>query len=508
MKKIVSIETLTKIILKLKKKGKKIVLCHGVFDLLHIGHIKHFQKAKNLGDVLIVTLTPDKFVNKGPTKPAFKEELRLEAVAALDVVDFVSLNNTPTAISPIRKLKPNFYCKGSDYKKNQNDVSGQIKNEIKTVKNLGGKIVYTEDVSFSSSMLLNKYGNILGDKERFFINRIKKKYNFSQIRKLVENFGRLKVLVIGETIIDQYVFCEALGKSGKEPVLVLRDIKMEEYLGGAAAISRHLSKFCSKISLLSMVGEKGEYLEDIKKKLPKNVTFRYIKKNNSPTILKKRFIDNSTTTNNKVLGVYKINDEILKNKDEKLFNKMLKKTIPNYDLVIVSDYGHGLISKKSADLICKLSKYVALNAQVNAANIGYHSMRNYKNIDCVIINETEIKHEMRNKNDKIESLMKELSLKQNVKNLIVTRGTRGAILYSKKDKKFTTCGAYAKVAVDKVGAGDSMLSVVALCLKSAFDRELALLIASLAAAQSVETIGNKEAVNKIQILKTLENFFK
>ena len=508
MKKILSIEALAKVISKLKKGGKRIVLCHGVFDLLHIGHIKHFQKAKNLGDILIVTLTPDKFVNKGPNKPAFREELRLEALAALDVVDFLSLNNTPTAISVIQKLKPNFYCKGSDYKKNKNDVSGQIKSEIKAVQKIGGKIVYTEDLSFSSSMLLNKYGNILGDKEKSFINRIKKKYNFSQIRKLVENFSKLKVLVIGETIIDQYVFCEALGKSGKEPVLVLRDIKMEEYLGGAAAISRHLSKFCNKISLLSMVGEKGEYLKDIKRKLPKNITFHYIKKSDSPTILKKRFIDNSSTTNNKVLGVYKINDEILKSKDEKLFNKMLKSTIPNYDLVIVSDYGHGLISKKSADLICKMSKYLAVNAQVNAANIGYHSMRNYKNTSCVIINETEIRHEMRNKNDKIEFLMKELSFKQNIKNLIVTRGTRGAILYTKKDKKFTTCGSYAKVAVDKVGAGDSMLSVVALCLKNGFDRELALLIASLAAAQSVETIGNKETVNKMQILKTLENFFK
>tara|TARA_B100001123_G_C15331118_1_gene1031258 strand:+ start:619 stop:2145 length:1527 start_codon:yes stop_codon:yes gene_type:complete len=508
VKKIVSIESLAKIVSKLKKKAKKVVLCHGVFDLLHIGHIKHFQKAKNLGDTLVVTLTPDKFVNKGPKKPAFKEELRLEAVAALDAVDFVALNNTPTAISAIQKLKPNFYCKGSDYKKNKNDVSGQIGNEIKAVKKLGGKTVYTEDVSFSSSMLLNKYGNILGDKERLFINQIKKKYNISKVRKLVDNFNRLKVLVIGETIIDQYVFCEALGKSGKEPVLVLKDIKKEEYLGGAAAISRHLSEFCSKISLLSMVGERGEYLKEIKRKLPRNVTFRYIKKNNSPTILKKRFIDNSSTTNNKVLGVYNINDEILKSKDEKLFNKMLKNTIPKYDLVIVSDYGHGLISKKSADLICKLSKYLALNAQVNAANIGYHSMRNYKNINCVIINENEIRHELRNKNDRIESLMKVLSFKHNIKNLIVTRGTRGAILYTKKDKKFTTCEAYAKVAVDKIGAGDSMLSVLALCLKNKFDRELALLIASLAAAQSVETIGNKEAVNKIKILKTLENFFK
>ena len=507
-KKIVSIENLKKIVSKLKAKRKKIVLCHGVFDLLHIGHIKHFKEAKNLGDILVVTLTPDRFVNKGPNKPAFDEKLRLEAIAALDVVDFVALNISPTAVVPIQKLIPDIYCKGSDYKNHRNDISNQIRNEIKAVRKVGGKVVYTDVITFSSSKLLNQYSDIYTDQQKSLINRIKKKYQFSQIEDSIKAFKKAKVLIIGETIIDQYIFCETLGKSGKEPMLVLRDIKKEEYLGGAAAISRHISEFCNNISLLSMVGEKGEFLKNILKNLPKNVDFRYIKKKNSPTIIKKRFLDNSTSSNHKVLGVYTINDELLNIKDERLFTSILKKIIPNYDLIIVSDYGHGFISKKSANLICKLSKYLALNAQVNAANIGYHSMRNYKNIDCVIINEKEIKHEMRDNNEQVEVLMKKLSLQQNIKNLIVTRGTAGSLMYSKKDKKFNFCEAYAKTVVDKIGAGDAMLSIIALCLKCRFDRDLALLTGSLAAAQSVETIGNKEAVNKIKILKALEHIFK
>ena len=505
-KKIISIENLKKVILKLKAKRKKIVLCHGVFDLLHIGHIKHFKEAKNLGDILVVTLTPDRFVNKGPSKPVFNETLRLEAIAALDVVDFVVLNISSTAILPIQKLKPNIYCKGPDYKNHRNDISGQIKNEINVVKKIGGKIYYTNDITFSSSKLLKKYGDIYSGQQKSLINRIKKKYQFSQIRELIENFKKLKVLVIGETIIDQYVFCDALGKSGKEPVLVLRDLNTEEYLGGAAALSRHISSFCNKISLLSMVGEKGDYLKKIRMKLPKSVNYKYIKKENSPTILKRRFLDN--VNKNKILGVYKINDEILSKKQDRLFCNILKNEIPKYDLVIVSDYGHGMISKKGANLICKLSKYLALNAQINAANVGYHSMRNYKNINCVIINANEIRHEMRNRNDKLEVLMRRLSFNQNIENLIVTRGNKGAILYNKKNKKTNYCDAYAKVAVDKIGAGDAMLSIVALCLKCGFDRDLALIIASLAAAQSAKTIGNKESINKTQILKALENILK
>ena len=132
--KITSLENLEKIISKLKVKRKKIVLCHGVFDLLHIGHIKHFNEAKKYGEILVVTLTPDRFVNKGPGKPVFNEKLRLEAIAALDVIDYVSLNTGPTAVVPIQKLKPDIYCKGPDYKNHQNDISGQIKNEINIVK--------------------------------------------------------------------------------------------------------------------------------------------------------------------------------------------------------------------------------------------------------------------------------------------------------------------------------------------------------------------------------------
>ena len=504
--KIFSVDNLRKIIDKEKLKGKKITLCHGVFDLLHIGHIKHFKESKKFGDILVVTLTPDIFVNKGPERPAFNEKLRLEGIASLDSVDYVALNTTSTAVNVIQKIKPHLYCKGPDYKNHANDISGKIKDEINAIKKVKGKIVYTNDITFSSSKLINQYVNNNSDVQKKIVENVKKSYTFPQIRKLIDTFKKVKVLIIGETIIDQYSFCEALGKSGKEPVLVLRDINTEEYLGGAAAISRHLSTFCDKITLLSMIGEKAEYLNHIKKALPKNVNFKYIKKKNSPTILKRRFLDD--INKNKILGVYKINDEILPKIQDKMFCNKLKKIIPKYDLVIVSDYGHGLISKKAASLISSLSKYSALNAQVNAANVGYHSMRNYKNINCVIINENEIRHEMRNKNDKIELLMKKLSMSQNFKDLIVTRGNRGSILYNKKNKKIDYCGAYAKTAVDKIGAGDAMLSIISMCLKCKFDKDLALLTASLAAAQSVETIGNKESINKTQILKNLENILK
>ena len=157
--KVYSLEKLAKILNKEKTKGKKIVLCHGVFDLLHIGHIKHFKEAKSFGDILVVTLTPDTHVNKGPKRPAFHEKLRVEAIASLGVVDYVALNTAPTAVNIIQKIKPNIYCKGPDYKDHKTDILGQIRNEIKEVKKIRGRIIYTEGLTFSSSKLINYYDN-------------------------------------------------------------------------------------------------------------------------------------------------------------------------------------------------------------------------------------------------------------------------------------------------------------------------------------------------------------
>ncbi len=504
--KIFLLKDLSKIVHKEKKKSKVFVHCHGVFDLLHIGHIKHLEKAKEQGDKLIVTLTSDKYVNKGPGRPVFNENLRCDAIAALDVVDYVAINDSSTAVNPIKILKPNIYCKGTDYKNFKDDITGEIKNELKEIKKIKGRIFFTEEMTFSSSRLINRSTNFFSQKQKRIIRKINEKLNFKKIKNIINDFDRFKVLIIGETIIDQYNFCEALGKSGKEPILVLKETQKDQYLGGVLGIARNISEICKNITVISMLGEKKEYLKDINKNLPKNILKRFIFKKNSPTIVKKRYVDNISQS--KVIGIYNINDEILSKKDESKFIKFLKSEIPNHDLVIVSDYGHGLISKKSANMICKNSKFLALNAQVNASNIGYHTIRNYNNFDTLIINEKEIRHEMRDKVNKLEFLMSNLSKEKKIENIIVTVGSRGSILYAKKQNKFFYADAFAHKIIDKVGAGDTMLSVIGLCLKSKIDYNLTLLISSLAAAQSVESIGNKNTIKKIKILKTLESILK
>ena len=504
--KIYTLKQLSKIIERDKKGKKNIILCHGVFDLLHIGHIKHLKKAKTYAEKLVVTITSDKFVNKGLGRPVFNQFLRSQAIAAIQDVDYVAINDNLTAISPIRLLKPNFYCKGKEYSDSKKDVSGEIKNEIKELKKVNGKIIFTEEATFSSSRIINTSTDFYSPIQKKKISKIKKKTNFSLINKTIDNFKKLKILVVGEAIIDQYIFCETLGKSGKEPMLVLRELKKEQYLGGVLSIARNLYKLSNNIDLISVVGEKSEYLNDIKKGLSNKIKANFIRKKNSPTIVKKRFVDGINQT--KVIGVYDINDEGLNREDEKKLYSLIEKNIKKYDLVIVSDYGHGFISKKTARLLCRKSKFLSLNTQINASNIGYHTLRNYNNFNTLIINEKELRYEMRDKRSKTESLMSHLASEKKINNLIVTIGEKGSILLNRSTSKYYYSEAYAEKIIDKIGAGDTMLSVISPCIKSNLDFDVSLLVSSLAAAQSVESMGNKSSIDKIKILKSLENILK
>lgn len=493
---------------KIKKKfqKKKIVLCHGVFDLLHIGHIKHFQEAKKSADILVVSVTADRFVNKGPNRPVFTLDQRLSFLNSLSIIDYLIVSNSPSSLEVLKKIKPNFYCKGPDYKIMKKDITRKIYKEIGFVKSYGGKIIITKDITYSSSSLLNNNLINRNKKAASIIDKIKNNFNINKIESEFEKLKKLKVLIVGETIIDQYSFCEAIGKSGKEPILVFRDLFTKQFTGGVIAIAKHLSEFVKKIDLISYLGFNDEYKKFIKKNIPNNVNPYFLKKKNSPTIVKKRIID--YTSNNKIIGLYNLNDEALSEENEKKLSTKIKNVIDKYDIVIVSDYGHGFISKKNAKLICNKAKFSSLNAQINSANIGYQTMKNYSSLNCVIINENELRHEMRDRSTKLSKLMRLLSQKQLIDNLIVTRGDSGSLMYDKRKNKFFECEAFATRVIDKVGAGDTMLSLISVMLRANIDKNLALLSASLAAASSVESQGNSESIKKINIIKSIEHLIK
>ena len=154
--KVIGLEELAEKLQSLKSEGKKIVLCHGCFDLMHPGHIKYFQAAKRMGDILVVTVTSDRYVDKGPDRPVFNENLRAESIAALECVDYVAVNKWSTAEETLRLLRPHIYVKGQEFE-NLEDKTGKLQKEYDVLKEIGAEIGFTHEIVFSSTQLLNKY---------------------------------------------------------------------------------------------------------------------------------------------------------------------------------------------------------------------------------------------------------------------------------------------------------------------------------------------------------------
>jgi len=503
-KKIKQIATLPSLLKTPKENNNIVVLCHGVFDLLHIGHIKYFQEAKSMGDILVVSITPDRFVNKGPGRPAFGEIHRAEAIAALDVVDYVAVNEWPTAIETIKALKPDLYVKGPDYKDYKEDVTGNIQLEEDAVKSIDGEIAITSNITFSSSSLINQRISTLNDEQKQFLVKLKNKYNFQEITKYIDKLTKLKVLLVGEVIIDEYIFCNTVGKSGKEPVLTNQKLYSERYAGGILAAANQVSDFCKEGKVLSYLGDRDDQKQFINENISTNINIDCIIKSNSPTILKTRFIDDYTKT--KTLGVYDINDEMLKKVEEEDFCTKFEKCANQYDVVVVVDYGHGLITSKIVKLLEKKSKFLAVNTQLNSFNMGYHTISKYNKVNYVCVHEGELRHDYRNRNDSVEDLTKRLSKRISSNIIVITKGTEGSLSYN--NKEFNNCPAYATNVVDRVGAGDTLFAITSVCCAAGLPNDLILFIGNLAAAEMVASIGTGMKLNKVNILKSIKSLMK
>ena len=484
--KIITVDKLKQLLSKLKTK--KIVHCHGVFDLLHYGHINYFNEAKKNGDILIVSITSDKFVNKGSFRPYFNEKIRAKAISSLEIVDYVIINQSMTAVKMIHLLKPNYYVKGPDYRNTKDKNLNLEKNAINKVN---GKIIFTSGKTFSSSNIINKSLEEFNTNQKLFLSKFKKKFSQNDIKQQLSKLANKKILIIGEAIIDEYVYCTPVGKSGKEPIMVNKKIKTERHAGGVITVANHLSNICKEIKIITYLGDQKSESNFIKKSLGRNISLEYIHKNNSPTIIKTRLVDNYSK--NKITGLYDINDGELNTIEEKKIKNLIKRFIKKFDMVLVVDYGHGLLTNNIIKLIQQKSNFLSVNAQLNALNSSYHSIFKYKKADYLCIHEGELRHGFRDNTEKIDKLIKKLKQKIKYKKITITKGSNGSETFS--NNKRVSCPAFATKILDRVGAGDTLLAITSICYLSNLPEELTLLAGNLAAANFISKMGTSSKIN-------------
>ncbi len=503
--KIKPFSTLVEELAQLRSEGKSVALCHGVFDLVHIGHIRHLREAKEHADFLIVTVTANQYVNKGPGRPVFDQELRAESLAALDVVDYVAISDWPHAVEILKQLKPDFYVKGPDYRDHSKDHSGGIILEQEAVEAGGGKLIYTQDITSSSSKLLNEFYSPFPEEVQHYLHGFSQRYSSQDLEEAFQRIANLKVLIVGEAIIDEYIYCEAIGKSGKEPMLAVKSLKSEKFAGGTLAVANHMADFCNKVSLLTFLGDHQSQEEWIRSQLDERIDTQFLYRKNSPTILKRRFVEHYFFT--KLLALYELNDGALSKEDEELLLAKLGRYIGEYDLILVVDYGHSLMSPRAIEVVSEQAPFLAVNAQSNAGNRGFHTISTYPRMHFGCLTEGEIRQEVRDRRGDLHEIVQEVAVKLHQPTLIVTRGSKGSLCYSETEG-FIEIPALSKKVVDRMGAGDTFLSLAAPALTAGLPLEIAGFLGNIAGAQAVATVGHRRSLKRSSLLKSIQALLK
>jgi rfaE bifunctional protein nucleotidyltransferase chain/domain len=489
---VVSMDELIDIVAKLRTQGRRVVQCHGVFDLLHIGHIRHLESARESGDVLVVTVTRDEFVGRGPGHPTFPLKLRIETLAALACVDYVAPNPKPTAADSIRMLKPDVYARGPDYRLEQVDL-GSSSDEAAAVRDVGGRFVVTNDISFSASSVASRQISLPSEETRAYLSAFAKRYPVETLTRLLDQAQELKVLVIGETIIDEYHYVETIGKSSKEPLLATREISKDVFAGGILAVANNIANFSKNVDLVTFLGTANGYDQFARSNLNATINPTFIPWQDAPTIVKRRYVESYAFT--KLFEVYEMEDAPLPERESAELCSVLASRLASYDVVVVVDFGHGMMNSAVKDVVAQHARFLALNVQSNAGNHPYHTIGKYGRADFISCAENEVRLDARDRVGDLRSIIIQLSERLAAPKVVVTRGKYGCLCFGAGEGTVEVPSLASEV-VDRVGAGDAFLSLSALVAALGAPMEVVGFMGSAASAQAVATVGHQRSVER------------
>ncbi|MCM1251247.1 MAG: PfkB family carbohydrate kinase [Clostridium sp.] len=508
MEKKVSKQEFAEIRKELRRQGKRVILCHGVFDLIHPGHIQHFQEAKSLGDVLVVSVTAANYVRKGPGRPYFNDRLRLESLAAIECIDYVLLSENYTVEDIIEVVQPDLYVKGQEYKKAEDDITGKITEEVELVRKYGGDIYFTSGDVFSSTKLINQAFPVFSEELKEYLSEFKKRWTMDKLHQYVDRMQQLHVLVVGDIIIDDYVYCKVQGLMSKNNGYSAKFIKEEKYLGGSIAIARHLSAFTENVTLLSVMGQEAELEDLLDNECKGKIVLDLVRTPEVATIIKKRYVepDDKRKELNKIFVINNLPEKIMiKEEVLSIFKERLKAQIAEYDAVFLCDFGHGLIDEETIDIIQNGAKKLILNCQTNSSNYGLNLITKYQRADYFSLDEKELRLAFSNYKKTEEELLLALSNALKAKGWL-TRGSKGALYV--ENGELADCPAFVLDVFDTIGAGDAFFSLAGLIAAAGAPVEVGTFLGNVAGALAANIVGNKDSLNKVDTLKFITTLLK
>ncbi|HUC76627.1 MAG TPA: PfkB family carbohydrate kinase [Vicinamibacterales bacterium] len=482
--KIVTVGDLPKI--RARYRDSKIVHCHGAFDLIHLGHLTHFEEARALGDLLVVTLTGDAHITK-KRSVTFSEDQRARQVAALEIVDFAAIIQEPTALSAIEALRPDFYVKGPEYADLTLDKSRSIYHEMRVLESYGGRMHFTSGETFSSTklshFLLNSpeaaQANPLLRNDRVLFKDISSRgYTLLDLKQFLAAASALRVCVIGEAIVDEWVDVTLTNLSTQSRCVAGLETARVRQLGGSGIVALHLANFVKHVDCFSNA---------LSGPLPENMRVTPIA---SGELVETRFVDRETgrpVFKTKKLTVSDVRSEELPDFDA-------------YDLVLIADFGHGLLDSVAVN--SRISKraraVVAAMVQVNSSNFGYNLPIKYRGASYYSLNRTEAELCLHERDLPLSELVSRSAALLHANAVSVTDGANGAMIQIGPDA--CKLPSLSVSTVDTIGCGDAYFALSSAALAANLPAPVVALAGSIGAAAMTQRRCNESPITEPEFM--------
>ncbi len=480
-----------------RPRVNKVIMCHGTFDLVHPGHIRHLMYAKDHADVLVASLTSDSHINKANFRPFVPQDLRAMNLAALECVDYVIIDDDETPIENLRVIQPDFFAKGYEY--SAEGIHPKTREEMAVIESYGGELLFTPgDLILSSSAIIETTPPNLAT-EKLLALLHSEGLNFGDLKTALTKLKGIKVHVVGDTIVDSYTYCSLVGGTAKTPTFSVKHEREVDFPGGAAVVAKHLRQAGAEVVFSTVLGDDGLkdfVLKDLK---ASGIECRAVIDPTRPTTQKNAFITNGY----RLLKVDKLdNRPISEHEVNALKDELAKHKV---DVVVFSDFRHGIFNKVTIPQLAEAIPAGATRVADSQVANRWGNILEFQDFDLITPNEREARFALGDQDSTVRPMALDLYKKAGCKLLILKLGERGIITYrapSHEVRAFFTVDSFADRVVDAVGAGDALLSYAALSMVATKSNVIGSILGVLAAAVACEHDGNNP-VKPEDVLKKL-----
>lgn len=469
-----------------RPRERKVIMCHGVFDIVHPGHVRHLIYAKSKADILVVSVTADEHVAKANVRPYVPEALRAINLAAYEMVDYVVIDRDPTPLANLRKIQPDYYAKGYEYV--HGGLHPKTEEEVTILESYGGEILFTPgDIVYSSSRLIDQSPPDIAS-EKLMVLMKGEGLTFDDLRDAALKLSGIRVHVVGDTIVDSYTECSMIGGGAKTPTMSVRFESKHDFTGGAAVVAKHLRAAGGDVVFSTVLGDdalKDQVLKDL----------------DGYGVRAHPVIDPTRPTTNKnaiVVGGYRLlKIDTLDNRSvsEKVLKQLVAQvTTTSSDAVVYSDFRHGIFNRHTIpDLVAAIPGHTYRVADSQVAS-RWGNILDFKGFDLITPNEREARFALGDQDSVVRPLGVELFRRAECRTLMLKLGDRGMITFRDRPptdaRSFFSLDSFAQRAVDPVGAGDALLAYATLTMVATGNEVVAGILGSFAAGIECEMDGN------------------